>query len=102
MTFFVYGPKAQFFDDNGVPLVGGQVWIYTANTNTPTNSYNNWDDAVNVTNPQTNPIILDARGECTIIVNSPIAIQLEEADVDPSTGHGSVVWNLSYFSAGAG
>ena len=101
MTYFVYGPKAQFFDNNGEMLVGGQVWIYTANTTTLKDSYSNYADAAAQTNPQTNPIILDARGECTIaIASGAIAIALESSDVDPGTGHGTQIWTIPYFDCG--
>ncbi len=101
MVYFVYGPKAQFFDDNGEMLVGGQVWIYTANTTTLKDSYNNYVDAAAATNPQSNPIVLNARGECTIAINSgPIAITLEDSNVDPDTGHGVQIWTIPYFDCG--
>ena len=101
MVYFVSGPRPQFFDNNGAPLVGGQVWIYTANTTTLKDSYNNYADAAAQTNPQTNPIILNARGECTICINSgPIAMTLEDSNVDPNTGHGVVIWTTNYFDAG--
>ena len=55
-------PKAQFFDANGNPLVGGKVYTYAAGTTTPLATYT---DAT-ATTPNTNPVILDARGECNL------------------------------------
>lgn len=55
-------PKAQFFDANGNPLVGGKVFTYAAGTATPLETYT---DASAVT-PNTNPVILDSRGECNL------------------------------------
>jgi hypothetical protein len=55
-------PKAQFFDANGSPLVGGKVYTYAAGTTTPLETYT---DASGVT-PNTNPVILDSRGECNL------------------------------------
>jgi hypothetical protein len=55
-------PKAQFFDANGSPLVGGKVYTYAAGTTTPLQTYT---DASGVT-PNTNPVILDSRGECNL------------------------------------
>lgn len=98
MTFFIGEPVSQFLDNNGVPLAGGLVWVYSPNTTTLTNSYSTWGDAVNNENPQPNPVVLNARGECTIIVNGPVGLQLEDANINPSTGHGSLIWNLPYYS----
>jgi hypothetical protein len=55
-------PKAQFFDASGTPLVGGKVFTYAAGTTTPLTTYT---DASAVT-PNTNPVILDSRGECNL------------------------------------
>lgn len=52
--------KPQFNDVNGVPLSGGMLYIYAAGTSTPATSYS--DSALTTAN--TNPIILDSRGEC--------------------------------------
>lgn len=55
-------PKAQFFDANGNPLVGGKVYTYAAGTTTPLATYTD----ASATTPNTNPVILDARGECNL------------------------------------
>jgi hypothetical protein len=52
------GAGAQFFDDNGVPLVGGKLYSYAAGTTTLLATYTT--SAGTVTN--TNPIILNAGG----------------------------------------
>jgi hypothetical protein len=62
MTVLAPQPKAQFFDANGSPLVGGKVYTYAAGTTTPLQTYT---DASGVT-PNTNPVILDSRGECNL------------------------------------
>jgi hypothetical protein len=62
MTVLAQQPKAQFFDANGSPLVGGKVYTYAAGTTTPLQTYT---DATGVT-PNTNPVILDSRGECNL------------------------------------
>lgn len=57
--------KQQFIDINGNPLVGGTVGMYVVSTLTPKDT---WQDAAQgVLN--TNPIILDARGEAQIYGN---------------------------------
>jgi hypothetical protein len=55
-------PKAQFFDASGSPLVGGKVFTYAAGTTTPLQTYTSESAAT----PNTNPIILDSRGECDL------------------------------------
>lgn len=49
----------QTFDDNGDPLVGGQIYTYVAGTSTPLATYTTQNGVVQ----HANPIILDARGE---------------------------------------
>lgn len=55
-------PKAQFFTANGQPLVGGKVYTYEAGTTTPLATYTNATGS----SSNSNPIILDGRGECNI------------------------------------
>lgn len=55
-------PKAQFFDANGNPLVGGKVYTYAAGTSTPLATFTD----ANALTQNTNPVILDARGECNL------------------------------------
>lgn len=55
-------PKLQFFDANGSPLVGGKLFTYAAGTTTPLATYTDSSAAT----PNTNPIILNARGEANV------------------------------------
>ena len=55
-------PKLQFFDANGDPLAGGLLYTYAAGTTTPLTSYT---DSTGVS-ANTNPIILDSRGEANV------------------------------------
>ena len=55
-------PKMQFFTAAGVPLVGGQLFTYASGTTTPLATYT--DSTGNTTN--TNPVILDSRGEANV------------------------------------
>lgn len=50
--------RQRFFDANGIPLVGGQLFSYAAGTSTPQATY---VDQAGVT-PNANPIILDSAG----------------------------------------
>jgi len=54
--------KQAFTDANGRPLAGGRVYFYVPATSTPKDT---WQDAAQ-TILNTNPIILDARGEASI------------------------------------
>lgn len=52
------GAGAQFFTDNGDPLTGGLLYVYTAGTTTPVTTWTSNSGAV----ANTNPIVLDAAG----------------------------------------
>ena len=52
------GFAGQFFDNNGQPLSGGQIFTYAAGTTTPQATYT----SVNGLTPHTNPIVLDSAG----------------------------------------
>lgn len=60
--------KQQFFDANGNPLAGGKLYTYAAGTTTPLATYT---DAGGGT-PNTNPVILDSRGEANIWLGSAV------------------------------
>jgi hypothetical protein len=55
-------PKLQFFTAAGVPLVGGKLFSYAAGTSSPLATY---ADSTGVT-ANTNPVILDSRGEANV------------------------------------
>ena len=66
--------KQQYFTAGGIPLVGGKVYTYAAGTTTPLATYT---DAAAGT-PNTNPVILDSRGEASIFfgaVNYKIVVK---------------------------
>ncbi|WP_186040586.1 hypothetical protein [Burkholderia gladioli] len=54
--------RVQFIDQNGKPLVGGSVTFYEPGTTTKKDTYQ--DSAM--TEPNTNPVVLDSRGQATI------------------------------------
>lgn len=62
MTQLIPEGKQHFDDANGRPLVGGQVFNYSVGTTTFKNTYQ--DVALSILN--TNPVVLDARGECAM------------------------------------
>src|SRR5271166_4396763 len=54
--------QIQFFDNSGVPLAGGLLYTYVPFTTTPQTTWVDQDE----TTPNTNPIILDSAGRCTL------------------------------------
>lgn len=62
MAYLLTGTTFRGYTDAGAPLVGGKLWTYVSGTTTPQATYT--DKAL--TTPQTNPVILDARGEAEI------------------------------------
>lgn len=52
------GVAAQFFSNNGVPLVGGKIYTYLAGTTTPAATYTSSSGST----AHSNPIILDSGG----------------------------------------
>lgn len=59
--------KSAFTDANGRPLIAGNVAFYSVGTNTPKDTWR--DPAQTVLN--TNPVMLDARGEASIYGSGP-------------------------------
>ena len=59
-------PKLQFFDANGNPLVGGKLYSYAAGTTTPLATYADYNGSTT----NTNPVILDSRGEADVWLSS--------------------------------
>jgi len=59
-------PKMQFFSTAGVPLVGGKLYTYAAGTTTPLATYTSQSGV----SANTNPIILDSRGEANVWLSS--------------------------------
>jgi len=62
MASLTPSPKMQFFDANGNPLVGGKLYTYAAGTNNPLATYTDSTGS----SANTNPIILDSRGEANV------------------------------------
>jgi Pectate lyase superfamily protein len=54
--------KQQYFTVTGAPLVGGKLYTYAAGSTSPLSTFSDKAGAV----PNTNPVILDSRGEATM------------------------------------
>lgn len=76
MAFILNYPLFAASDENGVPLSGGKVNTFEAGTSTPKVTYS--DRAL--TTPNTNPVILDSRGEATIWGTGSYKVVLEDSD----------------------
>ena len=97
-SIFLGSPKFQGFDNNGDPLAGGLLWSYVPSTTTLTNTYPTVADALAGTNPNANPVVLNSRGEATVVVSGVVKLILEDAVINPSTGHGVQIWEEPAFS----
>ena len=97
-------PKIQFFADDGTPLVGGKLYSYAAGTTTPLATYTTYAGTV----ANTNPVILDSRGEANVWLGANVyKLALYDADnaliwtVDNITPEGDAAL-VSYLPAGTG
>ena len=91
MSYIAPVPKLQFFDANGNPLSGGKLYTYAAGTTTPQATYT--DSSGNT--PNTNPVILDSRGEASVWLSDlPYKLKLTtSADVE--------IWTVDNISSAA-
>lgn len=92
--------KQAFSDSNGNPLVGGSVYFYAPSTSTPKDT---WQDSLQAT-LNTNPVILNARGEASIYGSGAYRQVVRDAS-------GNQIWDavipdlqgtLSFLQAGTG
>jgi hypothetical protein len=58
--------RQQFFNANGLPLAGGQIYTYAAGTTTPQATYTSSTGST----PNTNPIVLDSSGSANIWIGT--------------------------------
>jgi len=81
--------KMQFLKADGTPLVGGKLYTYTAGTTTPQATFT--DNTGGTSN--TNPVILDSRGEANVwLGGANYKFKLTDAnDVE--------IWTVDYISA---
>jgi hypothetical protein len=81
MAILSPSPKAQFFGADGAPLVGGKVFTYQAGTTTPLATYTTSGG----TTPNTNPVILDSRGEADIWYSPGVSYKVVLKDAADAT-----------------
>jgi hypothetical protein len=92
-TALTPSPKAQFLANDGTPLVGGKLYTYAAGTTTPLATYTSYSGLT----ANTNPIILDSRGEANVWLNvGPYKLALYDAD-------NALIWTVdNIYSANSG
>lgn len=73
--------KQQYFTTAGLPAVGYKVATFDAGTSNPRTT---WADALKI-GANTNPVILDARGEASIFWEGTYKVQLQDST-------GAVIW----------
>jgi hypothetical protein len=80
------------YGTDGLPLIGGRLWSYEANTTTPKATY---ADPYFLT-PNPNPVVLSADGNAVVWLDGVYHLRLEDAD-------GVLLWDMpSYeFASGA-
>lgn len=69
-------PKLQFFANNGQPLAGG--YLYTSAAGTPSNPKTSYADAAGT--PNTNPVLLDSAGRCSLWLDGYYYLELWTGD----------------------
>jgi hypothetical protein len=85
----------QFFGNNGRPLEGGLLFTYVAGTTTKIATYTD-ESGLSV---NTNPIVLDFRGECRIWLDPELAYKFvlaPKGDTDPPT---NTIWTADNIRA---
>lgn len=88
MPSILSNPKFQAFNSAGAPLVGGKLYTYQAGTTTPKATYTSSTLAAQ----NTNPVILDARGEADVWLNGTYKFILK----DPND---VTIWTLDNVSS---
>ena len=84
-------PKLQFFNAAGAPLVGGKLWTYTAGTTTLQSTYTDQSGG----SLNTNPVILDSRGECSVWLGTTAGYKLNLRDAT-----GVEIWTVDHVLSG--
>jgi hypothetical protein len=95
--------RHRFYDNSGLPLAGGKVYTYEAGTTTAKDSYTDSTGTV----PNTNPIILDSKGEANIWtsglykinVTDLVDVQITGYPVD-NIGGGQSSYDIAGFISG--
>jgi hypothetical protein len=99
-------PKKQFLLSSGVPAVSGTLDVYLAGTTTRSNT---WQDS-SLTTLNTNPIVLDSRGECLLWLDGDLSYRfvlknaagVQQWDVDNIQGPTGAAALVNFLQSGTG
>jgi len=95
MAQFLGTPKVQFFDNNGDPLSGGLLYSYVVGTTTNKATYPSIADSSAATNANTNPVVLDSRGEALVVLAGPTKLVLKDS-------LGNLIWTVDNVNTDTG
>lgn len=84
--------RQRFFNANGVPLSGGQLFSYAAGTTTPQGTYS---DSTGTTNA--NPVVLDSSGYADVWLDPTLAYKLKLEDAS-----NNVLWTVDNITFATG
>src|SRR6202012_4118757 len=84
-------PVFKAFDNNGAPLFNGQLFTYIAGSTTPQATY---EDSTGTTQ-NTNPVILNARGEANVWLATGLTYKLTLED-----SLGNQIWSVDQIPGG--
>jgi hypothetical protein len=84
-------PKQQYFYADGTPLVAGKLYTYAAGTSTPLATYQDSSGLVS----NTNPVIMDSRGEANVWLSPGLAYKFVLKDPGDAT-----IWTVDNIDLG--
>jgi hypothetical protein len=84
------GSKQQFFDNNGRPAVGYKLFTYAAGTTTKADTYTDSTGG----SANTNPIVLDYRGECNLWIPPNVAYKYVFASPTDTDPPANPIWTV--------
>lgn len=82
------------WDNTGLPLTGGMLYSYIGGTSTPQATYPSSSEFT----PNTNPIVLNARGECSLWIDPTLTYKFNLTDASGNQIPGYPVDNIQGFS----
>lgn len=83
-------PKQQFFGNDGKPAVGYKLFTYAAGTSTKLATYPNGSVSV----PNSNPVVLDYRGEASIWIPPNVSYKYVLATPTDTDPPGNPIWSI--------
>lgn len=89
-------PIQKFFDNNGNPLNGGLLFTYVAGTTTKIATYT---DSTGGT-PNTNPVVLNFRGEANVWLDPTLTYKFTLAPVGDTDPPSKPIWTVDNIASG--